>query len=105
MRKKIIKRVNPLGMRVVVQILPDIDRTESGLYLPEGAKGKLQESLLAEVIEVATTPDDKTNISGIPKGSFVLIPKEKGVKVDWDDSLRIIESSEILAIVEIEEII
>jgi co-chaperonin GroES (HSP10) len=78
--------------------------TDTGLYLPEGAKENMQESVLAEVIEVASAVDsrteEETNVSGIPLGSLVLIPKQQGVKVPWDDELRIIDTREILAVVD-----
>ena len=47
------RKISPLGMRVLVQIRKDDNVTDTGLYLPEGAKSEQDESLLAEVIEVA----------------------------------------------------
>jgi co-chaperonin GroES (HSP10) len=99
-----MRRLHPLGLRVVAKILKDPNVTEGGLYLPEGAKESMQESVLAQVIEVASAMDtrteEETNISGIPLGAVVLIPKTIGVKVPWDDSLRIIDTREILALVD-----
>lgn len=90
-------------MRVVIRIRRDADRTETGLYLPEGAKQSMQDSLLGEVLEVASAVDhdteEETNISGIPEGSLVLITKQAGVKIPWDDDLRIVETKDVLAIV------
>ena len=98
-----LRRVNPLGMRVVVAIRKDSNMTEAGLYLPEGAKNSMAESVLAEVIDVASAIDSDTdqeaNVSGIPLGAIVLIPKHAGVRVPWDDSLRIVETKEVLALV------
>ena len=98
-----IRRINPLGMRVVVRIRKEAQQTETGLYLPEGAKQSTDESLVGEVLEVASAVDDDTkeeaNISGIPLGSTVLLPKSAGVTVPWDENLRIVETKEILAIV------
>ncbi len=102
--KRRIRRVHPLGLRVLVRIQKDLNVTDSGLYLPEGAKEALQESIVAEVIEVASAVDsdtsEETNVSGIPNGSTVLIPKNAGVRVPWDDELRIVETREILALVD-----
>lgn len=99
-----IRRLHPLGFRVVARIVKDSNITDSGLYLPEGAKETMQESVLAEVIEVASTvdsrTDEETNVSGIPLGSMVLIPKNLGIKVPWDEDLRIIDTREILALVD-----
>lgn len=98
-----LRHINPLGMRVVVRIRHDIDQTAAGLYLPEGAKDSLNESLLGEVVEVASALDEDTreeaNVSGVPLGALVLIPRRAGVKVPWDDDLRIVETKEVLGIV------
>ncbi len=99
-----IRRLHPLGLRIVVRILKDPAVTDSGLYLPEGARDAAQESVLAEVLEVAsavdTLTDEETNISGVPLKSTVLIPKTAGIRVPWDDSLRLVETREVLALVD-----
>ncbi len=98
------KKINPLGMRVLVKIIPSSDRTSSGLYLPEGAKESMQESLLGVVIGVATAYDgsQEANISGVPLNSYVLIPKNSGIRIPWDDSVRVVEVKDILALVDLE---
>jgi hypothetical protein len=56
------------------------------------------------VIEVASAvdsrTDEETNVSGIPLGAMVLIPKTVGVRVPWDEDLRIIDTREVLAVVD-----
>lgn len=100
---KKIRRVHPLGLRVLVKIQEDSNTTDGGLYLPEGAKSSMAESVLAEVIEVASAHDDQlseeANISGIPLGAVVLIGKNTGVKVPWDERIRIVDSKDVLGIV------
>ncbi len=102
--KKKIRSILPLGMRVVVNILDVDNTTDGGLYLPENAKSNMSESVLAEVLEVASAIDDETdeetNISGIPLGAVVLIERTTGIKVPWNESLRIVDSKDILAMVE-----
>ncbi len=103
---KKIKKISPLGMRVVVSVIKDknSNMTDGGLYLPEGSKEKMQDSLLAEVIEVASALDKDTdteeNISGVPLHSVVLIPKGVGIQVPWNDLLRIVETKDVLAIID-----
>lgn len=101
---KFLREIRPLGMRVLVQIKKDDNKTNTGLYLPEGAKQAKQESLLGEVIEVAMAlhedDDELSNISGIPLGALVLIPSDAGVKIPWNDNLRIVETLDVLALVE-----
>lgn len=101
--KSIVRKVNPLGFRVLVSVLKEEDISAGGLFLPEGAKESMQESLLAKVLEVASATDHDTqeeaNVSGIPHGALVLIPKSAGIRIPWDSELRIVESKEILALV------
>jgi co-chaperonin GroES (HSP10) len=119
---KLTRHVQPLGPRVLVRILKDPDRLESGLFLPEGAKENTRQALLGEVVEVARTmpkvgfdfddgePDDDgdeedsvnfgENVSGIPLGAKVLFGKHRGLSVPWDESLRIVDVRHLLAIVD-----
>ncbi len=101
---KIHTHVNPLGMRVLVKIPNESFRTGAGLFIPENAKDSMSESIVADVIEVASAMDDdsheETNISGIPLGAKVLINKKVGTQVPWDSSLRIVETKDVLAVVE-----
>jgi co-chaperonin GroES (HSP10) len=94
----------PLGMRVLVQLVHDEDRTDAGLYLPQGAKELQDDAHYGKVIEVArdrpTTDEATENVSGVPHGAFVLFRKDAGVRVPWDDRLRIIDVKDVLATVE-----
>ncbi len=91
-------------MRVLVQLIPDEDRTDAGLYLPAGAKEAQDDALYGKVIEVArdrpTTNEATENVSGVPHGAHVLFRKDAGVRVPWDDRLRVIDVKDILATVE-----
>ncbi len=116
---RVSRHIQPLGPRVLVRLIRGADRSESGLFLPAGAKEDHSEALLGEVIEVARTmpkaasaldeldDDDDghtadlgANVSGIPLGAQVLFGKEHGTTVPWDESLRLLEVRRILAIVE-----
>ena len=94
----------PLGLRVLVEMIRVDERTDAGLYLPAGAKEAHDEAFYGKVIEVARdrpTSDDVTeNVSGVPLGAHVLFRKEAGVRVPWDDRLRLIDVKDILATVE-----
>ena len=99
-----IRHIQPLGLRVLVRVIPDANRSPGGLYLPEGVAEEHHEALYAEVVEVArSSPDEETlgtNVSGIPAGSKVLFPKDTGIVVPWDEALRILESKDVLALVD-----
>ena len=91
-------------MRVLVSVIKDEDRTDAGLYLPAGAKEAHGEANYGEVLEVArdrpTTDDVAENVSGVPHGAKVLFRKDAGVKVPWDERLRILDVKDVLATVE-----
>jgi co-chaperonin GroES (HSP10) len=122
--ERLSRHVQPLGPRVLIRIKRGTDRLDSGLFLPKGAKDDHAEALLGEVVEVARTlpnvgshvgsapdagedEDDRDppgdfgeNVSGVPLGALVLVPKQRGIALPWDDSLRLIEVRHILAIVD-----
>ncbi|MCY0990074.1 co-chaperone GroES [Nannocystis sp. ILAH1] len=116
---RVSRHIQPLGPRVLVRVVKSPDRSESGLFLPAGAKDSHSEALLAEVVEVARTmpkpgfvvddddDDDEPkadlgeNVSGIPVGAQVLFAKDQGIAVPWDESLRILSVRHVLAIVDI----
>lgn len=105
-RPKLIRHIMPLGPRVLVRVIKEEDVADSGLYLPQGAKEKMQEALYGEVMEVARAqPEDPkegfgANVAGVPNGAKVLFGKGAGIKVPWDEELRIVETKEVLATVE-----
>jgi chaperonin GroES len=98
--------VNPLGMRVLVRLLPNDERSKGGLYLPATVTDQATDALYGEVLAVArATPEDKdsiegANISGIPDGARVLFAPQAGFRVPWDDSLRLVDTKDVLAVVE-----
>ncbi len=101
------RHVMPVGPRILVRILKAEDRSSGGLFLPSGAKEDAAEATYATVVEVARAPldedDDKgfgRNVSGIPLGSNVLLPKTSGTPVPWDEKLRILDVKDVLAVVE-----
>ena len=57
----------PLGMRVLVQILRDEDRTDAGLYLPAGAKEAQDDAAYGKVIEVARDRPTSSDVAEIQR--------------------------------------
>ena len=102
-----IRMIQPLGMRVLVRLLPADARTPSGLYVPATAvKDESREAIYGEVIEVARAEPTKeqelsgANVSGIPDHARVLFLPEAGIRVPWDDTLRLVDTKHVLAVVE-----
>jgi co-chaperonin GroES (HSP10) len=100
-RVRLIRHIQPLGPRVLVRVLPEEDMSDSGLYLPAGAKERTQEALYGEVVEVARAAEGLgANVSGVPCGARVLFLKSAGTRVPWDEALSLLEVKEVLATVE-----
>lgn len=100
-----LRVIAPLGMRVLVRMIPPDGRNAAGLYLPETVERRGTDAAFGEVLEVARAEADPediegANVSGIPAGSFVLFAPEAGFNVPWDDSLRLVETKHVLAVVE-----
>lgn len=79
----------PLGDRVVVKVVPRIEKTSGGILMP----GVLQESLHKGPIEatvVSVGPDAKE----VSAGEVVMIPKAGGTEVVDEDGEKIIVISE-----------
>lgn len=91
-------------MRILVRLIRDEERTDAGLYLPQGAKEAQDEAMYGEVIEVArdrpTSDDLAENVSGVPHGARILYRKDAGVRVPWDEKLRLLDVKDVLATVE-----
>lgn len=113
MSNQLVRHIKPLGPRVLVRIRKLEDKSAAGLFLPAGAKEEHDDALYAEVVEVARAEarfigvsDEKEratlgeNVSGIPLGALVLIPKKAGLRVPWDDQLRLVDVREVLATVD-----
>lgn len=118
---RVTRHIQPVGPRILVRIVKGPDRSESGLFLPQGVKDSNSAALLGEVVEVARTlpkaetvldeeldedDEDETrtfgeNVSGIPLGANVLFEKDRGIAVPWDESLRLLEVRHVLALVDI----
>jgi co-chaperonin GroES (HSP10) len=102
--RKSHRLILPLGMRVLVAVIKDEDRTDAGLYLPAGAKAAHDEALYGEVVEVArdrpSSDEPAENVSGVPLGARVLFRKDAGVRVPWDERLRLLDVKDVLATVE-----
>lgn len=118
---RVSRHVQPVGPRILVRVIKGPDRSESGLFLPQGVKEDHAAALLGEVLEVARTmpnaealPGDDDdddddgaridlgkNVSGIPLGANVLFEKDRGIRVPWDESLRLLEVRHVLALVDI----
>lgn len=86
-------QVQPLGDRVLVKLVEEQERTQSGIYIPDTAKDKPQTGL---VVAVGDGEDVK-----VQNGQRVLFAKFAGTEIKIDNVEHLILSAEdILAVVE-----
>lgn len=93
--------VTPLDDRIVV--LPDTadTKTESGIYLPEGAQEKPQTGKVIAAGPGKLTDTGERGKLSVKKGDTVLFGKYAGSEVDIDGvEHKIMRESELLAIIE-----
>ena len=101
-----VRYIKPLGPRVLVRTVKLEERSAAGLYLPEGVKEEHDDALYGEVVEVARAdmseeePSLGENVSGVPLGAFILFPKKEGLRVPWDENLRLLDVKNVVAVVE-----
>jgi len=65
----------------------------------------LRPRVLVKVLAARAEPTDPkdgfgVNVAGVPHGAKVIFGKTAGVKVPWDDELRLLETNEVLATVD-----
>ena len=90
--------LQPLGDRIIVEVLEEEDVTKSGIVLPETAKEKPQRGKVAAIGDGKLLDDGKRISPEVKKGDVVIYGKYSGsdVKVDGQD-FKILRESEILA--------
>ncbi len=86
-------QVQPLGDRVLIKLVSEQERTQSGIYIPDTAKDKPQTGL---VVAVGDSEDVK-----VKSGQKVLFAKFAGteIKIGNEEHL-ILSSDDILAVVQ-----
>ncbi len=94
-------RLKPLGDRIVVKIIEELERTKGGIVLPDTAKEKPQEAEVAAVGPGARNEDGERIPMDVKVGDRVVFAKYSGTEFKQDDEdYLILRESDILAVVE-----
>jgi chaperonin GroES len=94
-------RLKPLGDRIVVKIIEELERTKGGIVLPDTAKEKPQEAEVAAVGPGARNEDGERIPMEVKVGDRVVFAKYSGTEFKQDDEdYLILRESDILAVVE-----
>ena len=81
----------PLGDRVLVKFLDEVEKTAGGIYIPETAKEKPQRGKVEAIGK---------DVEEVKVGEVVLFDKYSGSKIQMDDNdYLIIKEEEVLGIV------
>ena len=93
-------KIQPLGDRVVIEVLEAKEKTKGGIVLPETAKEKPQEGKVVAVGKGKVTDDGKVVSLEVKVGDKVLYGKYSGTEVNIDEKeYLIVKEEDILAIV------
>ena len=97
-----IKKLKPLGDRLIVEPVEKEEVTASGIILPETAKEKPQEGEVIAVGPGRRDEDGDRIPMDVKEGDRVLFAKYAGteVKLESDRKVLVLRESDILAIVE-----
>ncbi|MDD5680714.1 MAG: co-chaperone GroES [Candidatus Omnitrophica bacterium] len=93
-------KIQPLGDRVVIEVLEAREKTKGGIVLPETAKEKPQEGKVVAVGKGKVSDEGKVIPLETKVGDKILYGKYTGTEVTIDDTeYLIMKEEDILAIV------
>ena len=93
-------KLKPIGDKIIVQVLGSVEKTKSGLYLPDSAQEKPQEAKVIAVGKGRTLKSGTVVPPSVKPGDRIIFSKYSGSEIKIDDAEYLIVSDEdILAIV------
>ena len=93
-------KLRPIGDRVIVQRLGSVEKTKSGLYLPDSAQEKPQEGKVIAVGSGKTLKNGKVIPLAVKEGDRILFGKYSGSEIKVDEKEYVfLSEDDILAIV------
>ena len=92
--------LKPLDDRIVLKPTEAQDKTESGIYLPEGAKEKPQTATVVAVGPGKLNDDGSRTEPSVKKGDTVVYGKYGGTEIEiGGEDLVVVRESELLGVV------
>ena len=93
--------IRPLGDRVLVQQIEEVEVEAGGIIIPDSAKEKPQESKVVAVGAGRRDENGKIIPMNVKVGDVILMPKYGGSEIKiGSDEYQIVREDDILAIVE-----
>lgn len=94
-------QIQPLGDRILVEVLEAKEKTKSGIVLPDTAKEKPQEAKIVAVGKGRVSDEGKTISPEVKVGDKVLFGKYTGTEITVDEKeYLILKEEDILAIIQ-----
>ena len=92
-------KLKPIGDRVIVQRLGSVEKTKSGLYLPDTAQEKPQEGKVIAVGSGRTLKNGKVVPPTVKAGDRIIFGKYSGSEINVDEKEYVfLNEDDILAI-------
>jgi len=94
-------KVRPLGDRVLVESIEEAEQVKGGIFIPDSAKEKPQQSKVVAVGPGKLDDSGKRIPMEVKVGDLVLTSKYGGTEIKLDDKeYKILNADDILGIVE-----
>ena len=93
-------KLRPIGDRVIAQRIGSVEKTKSGLYLPDSAQEKPQEGKVIAVGSGRTLKNGKVVPLAVKPGERIIFGKYSGSEIKVDEKEYVfLSEDDILAIV------
>lgn len=93
--------IKPLGDRIVLKIIDDVQQTQGGIFIPDSAKEKPQKGEVVAVGPGKTMDNGEREPLDVKVGDKVLYAKYSGTDVKMDGvEYKILSVKDVLAIIE-----
>ncbi len=93
-------KIQPLGDRIMVEVLEAKDVTKGGIVLPDSAKEKPQEAKVIAVGKGKVSEDGKVVQLQVKEGDKILFGKYTGTEITVNDTeYLILKEEDVLAII------
>ncbi|HIS54917.1 TPA: co-chaperone GroES [Candidatus Galligastranaerophilus gallistercoris] len=93
--------IKPLGDRIVLKVIDDVQQTQGGIFIPDSAKEKPQKGEVVAVGPGKTMDSGEREPLDVKVGDKVLYAKYAGTDVKMDGvEYKILSVKDVLAIIE-----
>jgi len=93
-------KIQPLGDRILVEVLEAKEKTKGGIVLPDTAKEKPQEAKVVAVGKGKVSDEGKTIPLEVKAGDKILFGKYSGTEITVDDKeYLILKEEDVVAII------